>query len=391
MDRKDQLKKEAKGITDLCKQEIRMMNDEESQRLEAIKAELRDLNTQYEQLQEELRNQSNQESNKENKFTQKSMEKRDFSLLSAIRSIANNRPQDELTNAVIEAGSAELRKAGINGVGQIQLPSKEFRTVTVATEGVDTVATDLMDVLEPLRAKSVLGGAKWLTGLTGDVQYPVMSSINATWEGETAKTADSTPTFTNVKLQPKRLSVVVPISKQFIIQDSCGAEQAIRNEIINAVRDKLEATILGNADATSTQPAGLFYNAGQPLTQITDFQGICTLEAGIENSNISGEMTYIMSPNAKGDLRGMAKTGTANGLVFEGGEVDGTPVLTTSNVSGKQMLYGNLDNLAIGQWGNLDITVDTVTLAAEGCIRLVVNSYWDAKVLRSGAFAVATL
>lgn len=319
------------------------------------------------------------------------MEK-NFSLLTAIRNVANNKPQDELTQAVIDAGSEEMRKAGMNFVGQIQLPSKEYRTVTVTTEGVDTVATQLMDVLEPLRAKNVLiqAGAKYLTGLTGDVQYPIMSAINASWEGETATTAASTPTFTNVKLQPKRLSVVVPISKQFLIQEGCGAENAIRNEIINAVNGKLEATILGTADATATQPAGLFYSASA-LTDVDSYADLCSLEAGVETANVYGEMKYIMSPTAKGILRGMAKTGTNNGLVFENNEIDGTPALVTSHISNSKLIYGDFSNLVIGSWGNLDLTVDTVTLAADGCIRLVINAYFDAKVLRSEAFAKATV
>lgn len=280
----------------------------------------------------------------------------------------------------------------MNYVGQIQLPSKEYRTVTVATEGVDTVATELMDVLEPLRAKNVLiqAGAKYLTGLTGDVQYPVMSTVNATWEAETATTGASTPTFTNVKLQPKRLSVVVPISKQFLIQEGCGAENAIRNEIINAINGKLEATILGTADATATQPAGLFYSASA-LPQLATYADICSLEAGVETANVYGDMKYIMSPSAKATLRGMAKTGTNNGLVFENGEIDGTPCLVTSHVANKGIIYGDFSNLVIGSWGNLDLTVDTVTLAADGCVRLVINAYFDAKVLRTEAFAKATL
>jgi hypothetical protein len=102
-------------------------------------------------------------------------------------------------------------------------------------------------------------------------------------------------------------------------------------------------------------------------------------------------MKYIMSPTAKGILRGMAKTGTNNGLVFENNEIDGTPALVTSHISNSKLIYGDFSNLVIGSWGNLDLTVDTVTLAADGCIRLVINAYFDAKVLRSEAFAKATV
>lgn len=386
LEKKATLKEEALKMITKGKEEIRHFTEDEVKAFNEIKQKIEGINEELRKLEVALPTELEKITNKEIKKMNK-----EFSLLKAIRNVANNKPQDELTQAVLDAGNEEMRKSGINAVGSIVLPSKEFRTVTVTTEGVDTVATDLMDVLEPLKAKTVLGGAKWLTGLTGDVQYPVMSAINASWEGETATTSASTPTFTQVKLSPKRLSVVVPISKQFLIQDSCGAEQAIRNEIINAVRDKLEATVLGSANGSTTQPAGLFYNGGSDLDTLSNFADICTLEATLETNNFGGNMTYIMSPSAKGILRGMAKTGTANGLVWENNEVDGTPALTTSNVASTYVLYGNLDNLCIANWGTTDITVDTFTLSADGCIRLVVNTYWDVKTLRNGAFAVAKL
>jgi HK97 family phage major capsid protein len=169
-----------------------------------------------------------------------------------------------------------------------------------------------------------------------------------------------------------------------------GAENAIREEIINAINSKLEATILGSAAGSSTQPAGIFYTA-TTLDAITNFADLCDMESDVEDANVYGEMKYIMSPKAKAALRGMAKTGTANGLVYENGEVDGTPALSTSNVKNYNIAYGDWSNYIIAQWGNIDLTVDNVSLAANGQIRLVVNAYFDAKPLRAEAIKVATI
>lgn len=387
MDKKQQLKDEANAILDNCKQEIRMLNPEEEIKINEIKQELNKLNEELRSLQEtvELPEEINLKNNK--KMTEKN-----FSLINAIRSVANNKALDEVAQAVVDCGQEEMRKAGISYVGQIQLPNEEYRTITVATEHDDVIATDMFDVVKPLNAKNVLiqAGAKYLTGLVGDVQYPVMSNINTTWEGEIAAAGDGTPTFTNVKLTPKRLTTVVPISKQFLLQDSVGAENAIREEIINAINSKLEATILGSAAGTTTQPAGIFYTA-TTLDAITNFADLCDMESDVEDANVYGEMKYIMSPKAKAALRGMAKTGTANGLVYENGEVDGTPALSTSNVKNYNIAYGDWSNYIIAQWGNIDLTVDNVSLAANGQIRLVVNAYFDAKPLRAEAIKVATI
>lgn len=424
MDEKNQLKKRAYEMIDLCKKEIRGFTEEENEemgniktKLEELQAELDALNAQLNPKDEETKNESVEDENKEEvKPTDTDKEekncgeeaekedlekeknnrnsntmKKNFSLLKTIRSIANNQPVDSLNNAVLSAGANEMRKAGLNYVGQIQLPAESRAAITVEVEGEDVVATDLMDVVKPLQAMNVMvqAGAKYITGLVGDVQYPIMSNASCTWEGETAAAKDGAVTFTNVKLSPKRLTTIVPISKQFLLQDGVGAEAAIREEIVNAINAKLEATILGSETGTATMPGGIF--AGEITTSITDFKGLCDLEAGLEDANVYGELKYIVSPKAKAALRNMAKSTKSTQLVFENGEIDGTPALCTSHVKDKKIAFGDFSQYIIAQWGNLDITVDNVTLAGEGQIRLVVNAYFDAKPLRAVAIKVAQI
>lgn len=336
-----------------------------------------------EETEKELRN-------NETKNHTKKMNK-EFRLIKAINDIANNRSVDATAQAVVKAGAEEMRKAGVSYGGQIQLPTSELRSaITVTAEGEDVVATEIYDILEPLRAKNVLveAGAKFITGLVGDVQVPSMSAGNVTWEGETASAKDGGQTFTAVKLSPKRLTAYVDISKQFLIQDSKSAEALIRQDIINAINSKLEATILGSAVGTTTQPAGIFN--GKTKKTIASFKDVCELEANIEDANVIGECKYVMSNKAKAALRNMAKSAKSTELVMEGGAIDGTAVLNTSNVEEQNVVYGDFSNLAIGQWGSIDLLVDPYTKAADGQVRLVVNAFFDAKVLRDGAFAYGT-
>lgn len=327
----------------------------------------------------------NKENNKSNINTM------EFRLLRAINAVANNQTIDEVASSVVEAGKEEMRKSGLSFGGQIQIPTSELRsTITVASEGEDTVATDLYDIIEPLRAKNVLmqAGAKFLTGLVGDVQVPVMAGGNVTWEGETSNASDAGTSFSSVKLSPKRLTAYVDVSKQFLAQDSKSAEALIRQDLINAINSKLESTILGNASGSTTQPAGLFY--GEAVNKITAFSAVTNLEADIEDANVIGECKYIMSNKAKAAFRNMPKSSKSTELVMQGGQIDGTPVLNTSHVPNQGVIYGDWSNLAIGQWGGIDLTVDPYTKAAAGQVRLVINAYFDAKPLRSSAFAVGT-
>lgn len=316
--------------------------------------------------------------------------KKQFSLLKAINDIANNRSLDAVSQAVINAGADEMRSAGQSFSGQIQLPVESRAAVTVTDEHDDVIEVQFADLLTPLRAKNVLvaAGAKYMSGLIGDVQVPIMGAGNVTWEGEVASAKEAGYTFTSKKLQPKRLTAYVDISKQFLVQDSIGAEQAIRADIVAAINSKLESTILGSAQGSTTTPAGIFY--GQSPKTITTFKDICDLEASIEDANVIGECKYVMSNKAKAALRNMPKSSKSTQLVMENGEVDGTPVLNTSNVEAQNIAYGDWNNLAIGQWGSIDLVVDPYTLAKDGQVRIVINAFFDAVTLRPEAFAFGT-
>lgn len=316
--------------------------------------------------------------------------KKQFSLLKAINDIANNRSLDAVSQAVINAGADEMRSAGQSFSGQIQLPVESRAAVTVTDEHDDVIEVQFADLLTPLRAKNVLvaAGAKYMSGLIGDVQVPIMGAGNVTWEGEVASAKEAGYTFTSKKLQPKRLTAYVDISKQFLVQDSIGAEQAIRADIVAAINSKLESTILGSAQGSTTTPAGIFY--GQSPKTIATFKDICDLEASIEDANVIGECKYVMSNKAKAALRNMPKSSKSTQLVMENGEVDGTPVLNTSNVEAQNIAYGDWNNLAIGQWGSIDLVVDPYTLAKDGQVRIVINAFFDAITLRPEAFAFGT-
>ena len=305
------------------------------------------------------------------------MEKK-FSLVKAIRNIAENRNLDDSTMAVINAGREEMRKSGLSYAGQIQLPSEKRAIVSVTAEGDDTVATDVFNILDPLRSNLVLAqaGAKVLDNLVGDVKIPVLGASNVGWEGENDDAADGSGAITSVTLKPKRLSCFIDVSRALIMQDSCGVEDAIRRDIVEAIAHKFQATILGAGVGDATQPSGLFH--GLVDKAATDFDSMAAIEADLETANVSN-ISYIASPKARAAMRAMTKGAKNNAVVaYANGEFDGTPVYSTSDVANSKFLVGDFSNLYLGQWGAIDLVVDNYTQATKGAIRLVVNVYLDA-------------
>lgn len=84
-------------------------------------------------------------------------------------------------------------------------------------QGGNLVATNLLaaDFIEVLRNASVTGqlGAKWLTGLVGNVAIPRQTAQTSTdWVGESAAITESEGTFDQVTPSPKILGALSKIS-----------------------------------------------------------------------------------------------------------------------------------------------------------------------------------
>lgn len=387
------LKKKCLDALEICKQEIRDLNESENKMIEDSKIEIRNLKRELDILNEEYQIETrNSETNINNLNKNKKIMNKEFRLLKTINDVANNRNLSDEATAVIEAGVEEMRNSGLSYGGQIQIPVSELRaniTVGSAT-GDGAVGVDTTDFLEPLRAKNVLinAGAKFLTGLVGDVLVPTIGASNVSWEGEVGD-HDGGSAASGVKLQPHRLTCYVDVSKQFLSQTSDSAENLLKNDLIRAINEKLESTILGSAAGSTTQPAGIFYTtASGGLGTYGTYARITELESLVEDANVMGECSYIMSNKAKAAYRSAVKGSTTGGFICENNSIDGTPVYSTSNVENKNVAYGDWSQLAIGQWGAIDLTVDPYTVAKDGKVRIVVNAFFDAKVLRDGAIKV---
>ena len=233
----------------------------------------------------------------------------------------------------------------------------------------------------------VEAGANYMTGLVGNVSIPAYSGTNVGWAGEIAAASDGAGTFSEVTLEPKRITAYLDVSKQFLLQDSVSAEALLKNDIVKAISNKLEATILGDAAGSTTQPEGIFN--GAETIEDTSYTTMVGLIQTLEEANVNGEIKYIVSPAIKAKLKTTSKDSGSGLFVMENGEVDGIPVLSTSACKG--IVVGNFEDYVIGQWGGIDLTIDPYSQATNGKVRLVVNAYFDAKPRRAEAFVAKTL
>lgn len=332
---------------------------------------------------EEVEDKDKEKTNKDNRNININMNK-EFRLISAINQMANGKTVDEVTAAVSEAGRNEMRSAGLTAEGALVIPS-ETRGINVTDSVGATVGVDVADILAPLRDNLVLAkaGAKFMTGLKNDLKLPSLIGSEAKWASEVGNVAnDATAALNGVTLKPKRISVILPVSKQFLIQSSDSAEAILKENIMTAISEKLQKTILSNVVNDATAPKGIY--AATPVSAKT-YKALCDMEAEADKKNLGQNRTYIVGNKAKAALRQLQKGTNNTQMVYDKGEVDGTLCYSTSSAPENAVLYGDFSNLYIGQFGGTEIIVDNYTRAAYGEVLLTVNAYFDAALAREGA------
>lgn len=340
-------KKELDSIVGKAEVENRKLNETEDAKFAELTKKLEDIKAEEERrsIEAEKEAKEQEERNKNNNQSNIRMKENSFSIVKEIRSAIENGSNKFTINS-------EMRAATVGG-----FITGEGDNAT--QHDTHVMAQDIKPILEPLYAESVinkLGCTIYNSLPQGEIVVPIMSKNTVGWVGEIAQAGGTQNEFTTVTLRPKRLSAYIDISKMLIASDCVGVENAIRKDIVKALQDTFEKTILGNGAKTDTKPAGLFYNADE--TTITTYANLCDFESDLEDKGISGEMKYILNPKAKSYLRQLAKSSKVTELVYQNGEVDGTPAISTSLVPTKKMAYGSFQDFIVGLWDNLEVTVD---------------------------------
>lgn len=366
-----ELKQRMNEIISNGENETRELNEDETNELAEIRTKIDTLEEEIKTKEEENR-QITKNENKENK------EVRTMNLINMINAVLEGRQFSEDEVKTMAEARAEFAKSGINTRGQIA-----YRGVAATVEGAgkEAIAEEKWNLEVAVRNNLVATkmGADFISGLKGDISIPKYAGSNVTWKGETATAADGQGEFSEVMLQPKRLTATLDISKQFLLQDTVDAEAMLIRDLAAAVAEKLDETIFGAGEGDANTPAGLFagVTATKALGDIT-YKDVLDLESAVEEKNGHNYM-FVVNPRVKFALKG---TQTANGLqmVYAGNEIDGYKTISSNSVVEKGAICMDPRELVIGQWGGYDITVDPYTKAADGQVRLVINAYFDAKL-----------
>ncbi len=408
-------------MRDLCDKEKRSFTDEERSKYNEHMEDLRKINRHLEQLEAEKERRLIMAANKGKQSSEEKEEKElsKYNLLRAIRFKIDEKTPDGLEGEMHQEAIKEMREANtgksIEGIG---IPNIIFgniakrstpNTVTGGggNQGGDLVPTVKSGLLGALRSRLVLAtlGAQTMGGLQGNIDFPKMTAVSSGWKSETADADASTPTSSVISMSPHRLTSILGYSRQLLLQASSDVEAYLINDLLRSIAQNVELAAI-NGEGDNNVPEGILETdnigdvEGGTNGLIPTFGHIVDLETkvSVEDADV-GSLAYLTNSKVRGKLKQTLKDSGVAGYVWEkGDELNGYRAGVTNLVpsdlekgsSGENcsaIIFGNFNDLIIGNWGGMDIVVDPYTAKKKGVVEIAANTYWDSAVLRTESFA----
>lgn len=322
-----------------------------------------------------------------------------YSFAKALRALANpndRRAQDEAAFE-FEISQEAQKRSGIIAQG-VLVPFDVFaRDLTVAgTNGV-TVSTGMGGLIDLLKNKSaVMQLAEILPGLVGNVSFPKkISSMTVSKLTEGQSTTNSDIGLDELVMSPSRFGGSGVYSKQLLHQSSIAIENMIRNDLLGEIGLKIDMeAVLKILAETGVGLVSIGDNGGAIAnSHIVDME----TEISVDNADV-GRLAYLMNARTRGFLKKTPVTSGNPKMILDGMELNGYGYQVSNQLPANltkgtgtnlsALIFGNFQNLLVGLWGGIDLTVDPYSLSKEGKISIVADQFADVGVRRAESFAV---
>ena len=411
------LVKQARELLDLASTESRSLTADEQSKLAGIEAEIESLaNT----IDAEMRQIEREAGTAANLSVQEKRDLAKFSVTRALSALLNNRSLDGIELEMHQEGQREARASGVSLQGNLSIPliamQAERRDMTATggsngDQGGVMIQTEVGSLIGLLYAKSVLPklGARYLTGLNGNILFPRLSTGSVGYHvGENTAPTESSPTLGSVTLSPNRMATYVEFSKQLILQGNESVEAMLRADLATALALGMENGAI-NGTGLNNQPLGLLAaSSGIDFTSVvggTDglaptWAHIVGLETAVASVNADIEaLGYLTNVKVRGNLKTTLKSAGVAGYIWgEDNRLNGYGAEVTTQVPSNldkgastgvcsAAIFGNWNDLVVGMWGGIDITINPYIKDIEGLVRITAATYYDTVIRRGSSFA----
>lgn len=330
--------------------------------------------------------------------TKEKQEKRKFSILKFINEVAT----DSLSGLELDAaqeGAKEYDRLGFTRQGQV-IPSFLLRDILgqSVTEDGDILGEVRPTVFMPqLNNKLTVQnlGATVLTGLVGKVPVASSAAVTAEWAAEGKDVAVKKINWAKNMLSPKRNVTRTAVTKDLLRQTSLDVESYLIRLMQNAHNELVEAGVIAGA---VDGPIGILKTAGVKTIEAggaITWEDIVALETAVNENNAGkGRLGYLTNAKVWGAMKTTPKVAGGERFIMEeaaGNRVNGYPADWTNIVpsaDGSVMIFGNWEDLFVGEWGGFDIVIDPYTQAGSAQIIITINAWNDAIIAEPKSFAV---
>ena len=330
--------------------------------------------------------------------TKEKTEKRKFSILKFINEVAT----DSLSGLELDAaqeGAAEYDRLGFTRQGQV-IPSFLLRDILgqSVTEDGDILGKVRPTVFMPqLNNKLTVQnlGATVLTGLVGKVPVASSAAVVAQWAAEGKDVEVRKINWAKNMLSPKRNVTRTAVTKDLLRQTSLDVESYLIRLMQNAHNELVEAGVIAGA---VDGPTGILKTTGVKVIEADGaitWEDIVALETAVNENNAGkGKLGYLTNAKVWGAMKTTPKVAGGERFIMEeaaGNRVNGYPADWTNIVpsaDGSVMIFGNWEDLFVGEWGGFDIVIDPYTQAGSAQIIITINAWNDAIVAEPKSFAV---
>jgi hypothetical protein len=314
----------------------------------------------------------------------------------------------------------ELRKTvpNLTGVRGTLVPWSLFsrglstRDMVAGTPGLggNLVQTErLPQVVDALRPHSVCiqNGCAVFDNLTDKISVPRWQTPSSPQSLlETVAVTSGSATTSLAQLSPHRISTMVIISRQLLIQgSSMSLENHIRTELLRSIGQAVDAFALagsgvgsqplgvlnwpantaGLRDLGATQPPVTF-GATPSWAQLVEFPG------SIAQTDVAPDGTeyFVTSPLTAQRWAAEPKMAGFPSYLLEDGKVAGFPLKTTNSLApSHRVIFARWSSLALALWP-LSLMTDPYSLAANGNTRIFCDIFCDCAPLVGPAFALSS-
>ncbi|CQI92582.1 phage prohead protease%2C HK97 family [Yersinia rohdei] len=364
-------------------QESETINTEEEKRVEEIKAISRTL-----KISNEVRDQAIKAGSSITDF------KNGLTKNKTIIKDDKNMKQD--LNAVIRsmlAGTTKELDFGTNGVKiDMESLSRAFRAGVNTTNANGVISNEVLygSFVDILRAQSLLGQfpIQMYTGLTSEISIPKLTADFAAafdFVGEDGSSPEVDANFESIKLKPRTFTGAVPLTRSVL--NSCPqVEQIVAQAIVAGSATRLETIVMKTVIDQAVAAGNV------TSVQAYDYATLVAAQGRLGDNGVQfGNISAIMSPSTKATLRNTLRgTNTSAVYLLDDGDLCGVPAYDSKVLAGagEFVILGDFSNIAIGEWGSLELDIDDTTNRNKGSIVARVWADLDVKLTRTEAFHV---